>query len=45
MICPAASADLLPERLTKSTRIRVSTVDSDRAELTETIAGIHAQIR
>ena len=45
MICPAAGAAFLPERLAKSVRIRVLTLDSDRAELTENVAGIPAQIR
>ena len=45
MICLAAGAVVLPERLAKSVRIRVLTLDSDRAELTEKFAGIPAQIR
>ena len=45
MIIPAACAAFLPERLAKSVRIPVWTLDSDRAELTENVAGIPAQIR
>ncbi len=45
MICPDAGAVFLPERLAKSTRIRVLTLASDRANLTEHFAGIPAQIR
>ena len=41
----AASADLLPERLGKSAQIRVLRLASDRAELTENVVGISAQIR
>ena len=35
MIFPAAGAAFLPERLAKSARIRVFTMASDRAELTD----------
>ena len=45
MICPAAGAVFLPERLPKSARIRLLTLDSDRADFTEHFAGIPAQIR
>ncbi len=41
---PDAGAAFLPERLAKSARIRVLTLDSDRAELTEHVAGIPVQI-
>ena len=40
MILPAAGAAFLPERLAKSVRIRVLTLDSDSC-----FAGIPAQIR
>ena len=45
MSCSTEGADLLPERLAKSAWIRVLTLASDRAELTEHVAGIPAQIR
>ena len=45
MISPAADGAFLPERLAKSVRIRVLTLDSDRAELTDFFSGIPAQIR
>ncbi len=45
MIFPDAGAAFLPERLAKSAWIRVLTVASDRAELTEHFACIPAQIR
>ena len=45
LIFLAAGAAFLPERLAKSVRIRVLTLDSDRAELIEKVAGIPAQIR
>ncbi len=45
MICWAAGATFLPERLGSSARIRVLTLVSDRAELTENVASIPAQIR
>ena len=45
MIFPAAGAAFLPERLPKSARIRVLMLSRERAELTENVAGIAAQIR
>ena len=45
MMFPAAGAVFLPERLAKSVWIRVLTLDSDRAELTDLFAVIPAQIR
>ena len=41
----AAGANLLPERFPRSARIRVLTLASDWAELTEKVAGIPAPIR